>query len=192
MPSHQIHLGISNGSWYLWHRYIHTVLSSKHTTHSSYFALINSYFTSIWWCLSGSPWGGPSRHSQGLGRCPSKCEILLNHCQLTLFYLSSIKVMPEYYHKKIFFVQFKELADACNADSGDLEDKFMSILCTRSFPHLRRGNANTCLLLVHMLIHVFMDAPANIRYIPSSVPGICEEQQQRYRTDHKEGDVRRR
>uniref|UniRef100_A0A673K230 Annexin n=1 Tax=Sinocyclocheilus rhinocerous TaxID=307959 RepID=A0A673K230_9TELE len=31
-----------------------------------------------------------------------------------------------------------ELADACNADSGDLEDKFMSILCTRSFPHLRR------------------------------------------------------
>uniref|UniRef100_A0A671S814 Annexin n=1 Tax=Sinocyclocheilus anshuiensis TaxID=1608454 RepID=A0A671S814_9TELE len=37
-----------------------------------------------------------------------------------------------------FFVQFKELADACNADPGDLEDKFMSILCTRSFPHLRR------------------------------------------------------
>uniref|UniRef100_A0A673K9Q3 Annexin n=1 Tax=Sinocyclocheilus rhinocerous TaxID=307959 RepID=A0A673K9Q3_9TELE len=32
----------------------------------------------------------------------------------------------------------QELADACNADSGDLEDKFMSILCTRSFPHLRR------------------------------------------------------
>nr|CBX89088.1 Annexin A6 [Danio rerio] len=30
------------------------------------------------------------------------------------------------------------LADACNADSDDLEDKFMSILCTRSFPHLRR------------------------------------------------------
>uniref|UniRef100_A0A673IT35 Annexin n=1 Tax=Sinocyclocheilus rhinocerous TaxID=307959 RepID=A0A673IT35_9TELE len=30
------------------------------------------------------------------------------------------------------------LADACNADSGDMEDKFMSILCTRSFPHLRR------------------------------------------------------
>uniref|UniRef100_A0A8C1X6A9 Annexin n=1 Tax=Cyprinus carpio TaxID=7962 RepID=A0A8C1X6A9_CYPCA len=38
----------------------------------------------------------------------------------------------------LFFVQFKELADACNADSGDLEDRFMSILCTRSFPHLRR------------------------------------------------------
>uniref|UniRef100_A0A673K1C5 Annexin n=1 Tax=Sinocyclocheilus rhinocerous TaxID=307959 RepID=A0A673K1C5_9TELE len=34
--------------------------------------------------------------------------------------------------------QVNELADACNADSGDLEDKFMSILCTRSFPHLRR------------------------------------------------------
>ncbi|XP_043113236.1 annexin A6 isoform X1 [Puntigrus tetrazona] len=32
----------------------------------------------------------------------------------------------------------QELADACNADSGDMEDKFMSILCTRSFPHLRR------------------------------------------------------
>uniref|UniRef100_A0A8C1HUV2 Annexin n=1 Tax=Cyprinus carpio carpio TaxID=630221 RepID=A0A8C1HUV2_CYPCA len=32
----------------------------------------------------------------------------------------------------------QELADACNADSGDLEDRFMSILCTRSFPHLRR------------------------------------------------------
>ncbi|RXN12559.1 annexin A6-like isoform X2 [Labeo rohita] len=30
------------------------------------------------------------------------------------------------------------LADACNADSGEMEDKFMSILCTRSFPHLRR------------------------------------------------------
>uniref|UniRef100_A0A8C1X8T7 Annexin n=1 Tax=Cyprinus carpio TaxID=7962 RepID=A0A8C1X8T7_CYPCA len=34
--------------------------------------------------------------------------------------------------------QVSELADACNADSGDLEDRFMSILCTRSFPHLRR------------------------------------------------------
>uniref|UniRef100_A0A671S8W4 Annexin n=1 Tax=Sinocyclocheilus anshuiensis TaxID=1608454 RepID=A0A671S8W4_9TELE len=34
--------------------------------------------------------------------------------------------------------QVNELADACNADPGDLEDKFMSILCTRSFPHLRR------------------------------------------------------
>ncbi|XP_051513930.1 annexin A6-like isoform X1 [Myxocyprinus asiaticus] len=30
------------------------------------------------------------------------------------------------------------LADACNADSGDMEDTFMSILCTRSFPHLRK------------------------------------------------------
>lgn len=32
----------------------------------------------------------------------------------------------------------QELADACNADSDDMETKFMSILCTRSFPHLRR------------------------------------------------------
>uniref|UniRef100_A0AAQ5ZG55 Annexin n=1 Tax=Amphiprion ocellaris TaxID=80972 RepID=A0AAQ5ZG55_AMPOC len=33
---------------------------------------------------------------------------------------------------------FKELADACNAESDDMEMKFMSILCTRSFPHLRK------------------------------------------------------
>uniref|UniRef100_A0A665W476 Annexin n=1 Tax=Echeneis naucrates TaxID=173247 RepID=A0A665W476_ECHNA len=32
----------------------------------------------------------------------------------------------------------QELADACNADSDDMEMKFMSILCTRSFPHLRK------------------------------------------------------
>uniref|UniRef100_A0A8C7SZA1 Annexin n=1 Tax=Oncorhynchus mykiss TaxID=8022 RepID=A0A8C7SZA1_ONCMY len=32
----------------------------------------------------------------------------------------------------------QELADACNEDSDDMEIKFMSILCTRSFPHLRR------------------------------------------------------
>uniref|UniRef100_A0A8K9UI31 Annexin n=1 Tax=Oncorhynchus mykiss TaxID=8022 RepID=A0A8K9UI31_ONCMY len=32
----------------------------------------------------------------------------------------------------------EELADACNEDSDDMEIKFMSILCTRSFPHLRR------------------------------------------------------
>ncbi|XP_078145100.1 annexin A6 isoform X1 [Centroberyx gerrardi] len=32
----------------------------------------------------------------------------------------------------------QELANACNADSDDMEMKFMSILCTRSFPHLRR------------------------------------------------------
>ncbi|XP_028815440.1 annexin A6 isoform X2 [Denticeps clupeoides] len=30
------------------------------------------------------------------------------------------------------------LADACNDDSSEMEMKFMSILCTRSFPHLRR------------------------------------------------------
>ncbi|KAM9849908.1 annexin A6 isoform 1-T1 [Aulostomus maculatus] len=30
----------------------------------------------------------------------------------------------------------QELADACNAESDDMEMKFMSILCTRSFPHL--------------------------------------------------------
>uniref|UniRef100_A0A3Q0RU67 Annexin n=1 Tax=Amphilophus citrinellus TaxID=61819 RepID=A0A3Q0RU67_AMPCI len=33
---------------------------------------------------------------------------------------------------------FTELADACNADSDDMVMKFMSILCTRSFPHLRK------------------------------------------------------
>uniref|UniRef100_A0A8D3DAC4 Annexin n=1 Tax=Scophthalmus maximus TaxID=52904 RepID=A0A8D3DAC4_SCOMX len=32
----------------------------------------------------------------------------------------------------------QELAEACNADSDDMEVKFMSILCTRSFPHLRK------------------------------------------------------
>ncbi|KAJ8282738.1 hypothetical protein COCON_G00052570 [Conger conger] len=32
----------------------------------------------------------------------------------------------------------QELAEACNEDSSDMEMKFMSILCTRSFPHLRR------------------------------------------------------
>uniref|UniRef100_A0A8C9Y7I8 Annexin n=2 Tax=Sander lucioperca TaxID=283035 RepID=A0A8C9Y7I8_SANLU len=31
-----------------------------------------------------------------------------------------------------------ELADACNAESDEMELKFMSILCTRSFPHLRK------------------------------------------------------
>uniref|UniRef100_A0A674C9S9 Annexin n=1 Tax=Salmo trutta TaxID=8032 RepID=A0A674C9S9_SALTR len=36
-----------------------------------------------------------------------------------------------------------ELADACNEDSDDMEIKFMSILCTRSFPHLRRGTRET-------------------------------------------------
>ncbi|KAA0709609.1 Annexin A6 67 kDa calelectrin [Triplophysa tibetana] len=30
------------------------------------------------------------------------------------------------------------LAEACDAESDEMEDKFMSILCTRSFPHLRR------------------------------------------------------
>uniref|UniRef100_A0A668ULT8 Annexin n=1 Tax=Oreochromis aureus TaxID=47969 RepID=A0A668ULT8_OREAU len=33
---------------------------------------------------------------------------------------------------------YQELADACNADSDDMVMKFMSILCTRSFPHLRK------------------------------------------------------
>uniref|UniRef100_A0A8C5B8S2 Annexin n=1 Tax=Gadus morhua TaxID=8049 RepID=A0A8C5B8S2_GADMO len=32
----------------------------------------------------------------------------------------------------------QELADACNAESDDMEMKFQTILCTRSFPHLRR------------------------------------------------------
>uniref|UniRef100_A0A7N8XGA7 Annexin n=1 Tax=Mastacembelus armatus TaxID=205130 RepID=A0A7N8XGA7_9TELE len=32
----------------------------------------------------------------------------------------------------------QELANACNADSDDMEMKFMSILCTRSFSHLRK------------------------------------------------------
>ncbi|KAI1898249.1 hypothetical protein AGOR_G00070390 [Albula goreensis] len=35
-------------------------------------------------------------------------------------------------------VDAQELGDACNADSDDMEMKFMSILCTRSFPHLRK------------------------------------------------------
>uniref|UniRef100_A0A673K1H5 Annexin n=1 Tax=Sinocyclocheilus rhinocerous TaxID=307959 RepID=A0A673K1H5_9TELE len=61
--------------------------------------------------------------AQGLRRCPGKCEILIKHnCLLFTKYKGNAR----------------ELADACNADSGDLEDKFMSILCTRSFPHLRR------------------------------------------------------
>lgn len=36
----------------------------------------------------------------------------------------------------------QELADACNADSDDMVMKFMSILCTRSFPHLRKGKGH--------------------------------------------------
>ncbi|XP_049602306.1 annexin A6 isoform X1 [Syngnathus scovelli] len=32
----------------------------------------------------------------------------------------------------------QELTDACNADSDDRVMKFMSVLCTRSFPHLRK------------------------------------------------------
>ncbi|XP_036379456.1 annexin A6-like isoform X1 [Megalops cyprinoides] len=32
----------------------------------------------------------------------------------------------------------QELGDACNDDSSSMETRFMSILCTRSFPHLRR------------------------------------------------------
>ncbi|CAF99152.1 unnamed protein product, partial [Tetraodon nigroviridis] len=35
-------------------------------------------------------------------------------------------------------VDAQELAAACNAESDDMEVKFMSILCTRSFPHLRK------------------------------------------------------
>ncbi|XP_066572703.1 annexin A6 isoform X2 [Amia ocellicauda] len=31
-----------------------------------------------------------------------------------------------------------ELGDACNDDSSSMETKFLSILCTRSYPHLRR------------------------------------------------------
>merc|ERR1719244_2044891 len=32
----------------------------------------------------------------------------------------------------------QELASACDAESDDMVMKFMSILCTRSFPHLRK------------------------------------------------------
>lgn len=39
------------------------------------------------------------------------------------------------------FPFFQALADACNADSDERIDKFMGILCTRSFPHLRKGSA---------------------------------------------------
>uniref|UniRef100_A0AAY5KWT2 Annexin n=1 Tax=Esox lucius TaxID=8010 RepID=A0AAY5KWT2_ESOLU len=35
-------------------------------------------------------------------------------------------------------VDAQELANACNEDSDEMEIKFMSILCTRSFPHLRK------------------------------------------------------
>uniref|UniRef100_A0A8D0CJA9 Annexin n=1 Tax=Scleropages formosus TaxID=113540 RepID=A0A8D0CJA9_SCLFO len=35
-------------------------------------------------------------------------------------------------------VDAQELADACNDDSNAMETRFMSILCTRSFTHLRR------------------------------------------------------
>uniref|UniRef100_A0AAY4E206 Annexin n=1 Tax=Denticeps clupeoides TaxID=299321 RepID=A0AAY4E206_9TELE len=38
----------------------------------------------------------------------------------------------------VSLVQVQALADACNDDSSEMEMKFMSILCTRSFPHLRR------------------------------------------------------
>ncbi|KAG2455260.1 ANXA6 protein, partial [Polypterus senegalus] len=32
----------------------------------------------------------------------------------------------------------KELSDGCNDDSNSMETRFMSILCTRSYPHLRK------------------------------------------------------
>lgn len=39
----------------------------------------------------------------------------------------------------LLLLTYQELAAACNAESDDMEVKFMSILCTRSFPHLRKG-----------------------------------------------------
>lgn len=47
----------------------------------------------------------------------------------------------------------QELGDACNADSDDMEMKFMSILCTRSFPHLRKGKSQA--RYVNLAINIF-------------------------------------
>uniref|UniRef100_A0A3P9IY69 Annexin n=1 Tax=Oryzias latipes TaxID=8090 RepID=A0A3P9IY69_ORYLA len=48
--------------------------------------------------------------------------------------VSLVQVGTIFYHKN----SDCELANACNGESDDMEMKFMSILCTRSFPHLRR------------------------------------------------------
>ncbi|KAI2657023.1 Annexin A6 [Labeo rohita] len=49
-----------------------------------------------------------------------------------------LMMTPAEFDAKMMKKAMEALADACNADSGEMEDKFMSILCTRSFPHLRR------------------------------------------------------
>uniref|UniRef100_A0A4W5K3Z7 Annexin n=1 Tax=Hucho hucho TaxID=62062 RepID=A0A4W5K3Z7_9TELE len=51
--------------------------------------------------------------------------------------LVQVTSVPSYIYKTKGH-NMAELADACNEDSDDMEIKFMSILCTRSFPHLRR------------------------------------------------------
>uniref|UniRef100_A0A672S4K9 Annexin n=1 Tax=Sinocyclocheilus grahami TaxID=75366 RepID=A0A672S4K9_SINGR len=56
--------------------------------------------------------------------------------------------------------QVSVLADACNADSDDMEDKFMSILCTRSFPHLRKGNADTSITRVYFPVRSVKNQPS--------------------------------
>uniref|UniRef100_A0A8C7JVD5 Annexin n=1 Tax=Oncorhynchus kisutch TaxID=8019 RepID=A0A8C7JVD5_ONCKI len=66
-----------------------------------------------------------------------------------------------------------ELADACNEDSDDMEIKFMSILCTRSFPHLRRGTRETlfnhyCLAIVKKM-SLFLVAVRSVKNQPNYI-----------------------
>lgn len=51
----------------------------------------------------------------------------------------------------------QELADACNAESDDMEMKFMSILCVRSFPHLRKGKSQDKRLKLIILFYMHVN-----------------------------------
>ena len=61
-----------------------------------------------------------------------------------------------------YCLTYQELADACNADSDDMEMKFMSILCTRSFPHLRKGRGQNGSITKIIDLQIQMHFPANV------------------------------
>uniref|UniRef100_A0A3Q3BJR1 Annexin n=1 Tax=Kryptolebias marmoratus TaxID=37003 RepID=A0A3Q3BJR1_KRYMA len=66
------------------------------------------------------------------------CRILVSLVQVTATRFSLSFCVREQSDETFVPEPQQELADACNADSDDMEMKFMSILCTRSFPHLRK------------------------------------------------------
>lgn len=107
-------------------------------THSSYFVLYKLIFHFTDGVCQGAREEGPVDMARALEDAQVSVKYLQNTVKCWWFtkYKGNTKVFN-------VFTQCKELAEACNADSGDMEDKFMSILCTRSFPHLRKGNANT-------------------------------------------------